>query len=78
MPFLKGMEVKAQLMSDCSGMEGAWWALKALLGDKAIHVSSCLRTARPDNFFPRCDNAIGPLKFIKANLKPRWILGSRC
>ena len=73
--FVRDMEVPIRLMSDCSGAEGSWWALQELLHhSKCVHASSklacfCLKTC----FFLdlRCDNAVGPLKFLLANCRPK-------
>lgn len=40
-PFVENMQVQPQLMSDCSGAEGAWWGLKKVFPDSEL-VSSCL------------------------------------
>lgn len=39
--FVDSMQVHPQLMSDCSGAEGAWWALKKVFPQSEL-VSSCL------------------------------------
>lgn len=38
--FFEDICIRPRLMSDCSGCEGAWWALQELFGDYCEHVSS--------------------------------------